>query len=273
MPAGLEPVKRACAYIAKHVDRPIRLPDLAAHVAVSPFHLQRRFVELVGLSPRVYQDALRAKRFRGELRRGADVSAAVYDAGYGSISRVYEHGPTGRGMTPGVYRAGGGGQKIGYTVIDSVLGRLLLAGTSKGVCAVMIGDRDRQLEDHLRTEYPDATLVRKPNGLARWARAVTAHLDGRRPHLDLPIDVRATAFQWKVWRHLQSIPYGTTRTYGEVAKGIGAPSAVRAVGRACATNPVCLVIPCHRVKRKGGGLGGYRWGVARKKELLRRESN
>jgi AraC family transcriptional regulator of adaptative response/methylated-DNA-[protein]-cysteine methyltransferase len=272
VPAGLPEVRSACAYIAAHADEPITLAALAAHVASSPFHFQRTFTRIVGISPRAYQDALRARRFRGELRSGAPLSAAVYDAGYGSISRVYEQAPTGRGMTPAAHRRGGRGVDVRYSIVDSALGRLLVAGTPKGVCAVMLGDRDDRLEAELRAEYPHAQLTRDESAFREWARAVLAHLEGRRPHLDLPVDVQGTAFQWKVWRYLQSIPYGETRSYSDVAAAIGAPSAVRAVARACATNKVCLVIPCHRVVGKDGGLAGYRWGVERKQALLTRET-
>jgi AraC family transcriptional regulator of adaptative response/methylated-DNA-[protein]-cysteine methyltransferase len=272
VPPGIGPVRRACAFIAAHVDETIRLARLAGVARTSPFHLQRSFTRLVGLSPRAYQDALRAARFRAGLRRGTPLSAAIYEAGYGSISRVYERRPTGAGMTPAEYRARGAGASIAYTVVPAPLGRLLVAGTEKGVCAVMLGDGETALEGSLRGEYPRATLTRDDAGLARRANAIVAHLDGRRPHLDLPLDVQATAFQWMVWRQLQTIPYGETRTYSEVARAIGKPAAVRAVARACATNPACVVVPCHRVVRKDGGLGGYRWGLERKRQMLARES-
>ena len=271
-PAGLQQVRIACAYIAQHADEPITLAQLAALVRTSPFHFQRTFAKIVGISPRAYQDALRARRFRGELRNGTDVSAAVYDAGYGSISRVYEHSPTGRGMTPAAHRKGGAGVAVTYAIVESALGRLLVAGTDKGICAVMISDRDAALEQELRAEYPHATLTRDASAFTQWIRGIVAHLEGRRPHLDLPLDVQGTAFQWKVWRYLQSIPYGETRSYSDVAAAIGSPASVRAVARACATNKVCLVIPCHRVIGKSGALAGYRWGVERKKKLLQKEA-
>jgi AraC family transcriptional regulator of adaptative response/methylated-DNA-[protein]-cysteine methyltransferase len=246
------------------------LAQLAAHVRSSTFHLQRTFTRVVGISPRAYQDALRAGKFRKDLRSGTPVSGAIYDAGYGSVSRVYERRPTGS-LTPATYRRGGGGVAITYTVVACALGRLLVAATGKGICAVKLGDGDDALEADLRREYPDAVLGRETSSMAPSIAAMVAHLEGRLPHLDLPIDVRATAFQWKVWRYLQSIPYGATKSYSEVARAIGAPSAVRAVARACATNQVCLLIPCHRVVQKDGGLGGYRWGIERKQALLARE--
>ncbi len=268
---GLAKVRRACALIEAHVDEPVTLARIAAHVHISVFHLQRTFTRLVGISPRAYQEALRAARFRRALRDGVPVAAATYGAGYGSSSRVYEGRPTGRGMTPATYRRGGAGAEVVYTTTASPLGRLLVAGTSKGICAVKLGDRDKTLETELRREFAGARMRRDRSACAGWVGALVAHLEDRLPHLDLPVDVRATAFQWKVWRHLQSIPYGTTRSYSEVARAIGSPSAVRAVARACATNQVFLVIPCHRVVQKDGGLAGFRWGVARKRALIDRE--
>ncbi|MEQ1573120.1 MAG: bifunctional DNA-binding transcriptional regulator/O6-methylguanine-DNA methyltransferase Ada, partial [Vicinamibacterales bacterium] len=268
---GLAKVRKACAFIAAHVEESVTLARIAAHVDTGAFHLQRTFTRLVGISPRGYQDALKAARFRSALRKGAPVAAATYGAGYGSSSRVYEGRPTGRGMTPATYRRGGAGTEVTYTTAASPLGRLLVAGTSKGICAVKLGDGDEALEAELRREFAGARMTRDRSACAGWVRALVAHLEDRLPHLDLPVDVRATAFQWKVWRYLQSIPYGTTRSYGEVARAIGSPSAVRAVARACATNQVCLIIPCHRVVQKDGGLAGFRWGVERKQALLDRE--
>jgi AraC family transcriptional regulator of adaptative response/methylated-DNA-[protein]-cysteine methyltransferase len=265
-------VQAACGYLAAHVDRTVTLSELAAKVGSSPFHLQRTFRDLVGLSPLAYQQALRADRFRRDLRNGASVTRALYEAGYGSASRVYESGPTGPGMTPAAYRRGGAGADVRYVILSARLGRLLVAATPRGVCAVKLGDEARGLVDDLHREYPAARVSRGDATLARWARAIVRHLDDRPRPLDLPVDVQATAFQWQVWRALQRIPAGETRTYTEVARAIGRPSAVRAVARACASNPVCLVIPCHRVVAKGGGLGGYRWGVGRKEALLAGEA-
>jgi AraC family transcriptional regulator of adaptative response/methylated-DNA-[protein]-cysteine methyltransferase len=270
-PPAIDHVRKAADFIAAHADESLTLGALASHVGTSPFHLQRTFSRLLGISPRAYQDALRARRFRGDLRSGKPLSAAIYDAGYGSSSRVYEQRPTGRGLTPAEYRRGAAGTSISFTVVDSSLGRLLVAGTDKGLCSVKLGDGDEELEQDLRTEYPAARIQRERGVFAQWVRTLVAHLDGRSPRLDLPVDVKATAFQWKVWRYLQSIPYGQTRAYSDVANAIGAPRAVRAVARACATNHVCLVIPCHRVVQKDGGLGGYRWGIERKRKLLQKE--
>jgi AraC family transcriptional regulator of adaptative response/methylated-DNA-[protein]-cysteine methyltransferase len=192
----------------------------------------------------------------------------MYDAGYGSSSRLYERADAAFGMTPATYRRGGLGAKIDFSIAESALGRLLLAATGRGVCRVMIGDADGALEKELRQEYPHAEIRRNDRILGPQVRALLAYLRGRSPHPELPLDVRATAFQWRVWRQLRAIPYGETRTYQEVAREIGAPTATRAVARACATNPVALLIPCHRVIRTDGSMGGYRWGIQRKETLL-----
>jgi AraC family transcriptional regulator of adaptative response/methylated-DNA-[protein]-cysteine methyltransferase len=259
------------AHIAAHVDEPITLHDLAAAAGTSRFHLQRTFTRLVGVSPRQYQEALRAERFRGSLRRGVGIADATYDAGYGSSSRVYEGRPTGRGVTPVEYRRGGQDVAIVYATAASPLGRVLVAATARGVCAVKLGDRDDALAEELRREYPLAVIERDAHALAPWVRRIVRAVRTGTGVSDIPLDVRGTAFQWKVWRYLQSIPAGETRTYGAAAAALGRPSASRAVARACATNPVGLVIPCHRMVPKAGGTGGYRWGVERKRQLLRKE--
>jgi AraC family transcriptional regulator, regulatory protein of adaptative response / methylated-DNA-[protein]-cysteine methyltransferase len=268
-----EPIQRAAAYLASHVDETVPLERLARIAKLSASHLQRQFTRSLGVSPREYQAAMRADRFRRELREGRDVTSAIYEAGYGSPSRVYERTPTGRGMAPSVYRSGGEGLEIGYTVVPSPLGKLLVAATSSGVCAVKLGDSDRSLEHDLKQEFPSATIARDRIVPAEWVNAVVARFSDATPAPDLPLDVRGTAFQWRVWRALQAIPFGQTRSYSEVAAAIGRPAAVRAVARACATNPVCLVVPCHRVVAKSGLPGGYRWGADRKRRLLSREAS
>ena len=268
---GMEAVRRVSAYLAAHADQPVTLARLGRLAAMSPHHLQRRFKALVGVSPREYQAACRAGRLRASLRRGSDVTTAIHDAGYGSPSRVYENDAL-AGMKPSVYRRGGAGMQIAYTVVSSPLGRLLVASTASGVCSVRLGDSDEQLAYGLRQEYRAADIRLERHARAEWVRAIVQHLRGELPALDLPIDVRATAFQWKVWRALQAIPYGETRPYGEVARALGQPRAARAVARACATNPVALVVPCHRVVPAEGGVGGYRWGAERKARLLAREA-
>lgn len=268
---GIEAVRRASAYLATHADQTVTLGHLARVASMSPHHLQRRFKAIVGLSPREFQSAVRAGKLRTSLRDGRDVTTAIYEAGYGSPSRVYEASPTGKGMTPSTYRRGGAGMVIRYAIMPSALGEVLVAATEHGVCAVKLGDSARGLERELRREYPKATIEAETRPRHEWVKAIASHLRGDAQDLDLPIDVKATAFQWKVWRALQRIPFGETRAYGAVAKSIGKPSAVRAVARACATNPVALVVPCHRVVPAAGGTGGYRWGEQRKAALLARE--
>jgi AraC family transcriptional regulator of adaptative response/methylated-DNA-[protein]-cysteine methyltransferase len=260
-----------CALIAERPDAPPTLAELGEAVAVSPFHLQRVFRRAMGVSPRQYAEALRLERLRGALREEATVTEAVYAAGYGSGSRVYEQAPERLGMTPRTYRAGGEGEIVRYTVVPCPLGLLLLAATERGVCAVTLGDDAETLASRLAEELPAAKLTRDDDGLRAWAEAAVRHLEGREPLLELPLDLRATAFQRQVWDALRAIPYGTTQTYRQVAERLGRPTATRAVAGACAANPVALVVPCHRVVREDGGLGGYRWGVERKRAILERE--
>jgi AraC family transcriptional regulator of adaptative response/methylated-DNA-[protein]-cysteine methyltransferase len=269
----VDKIRRACVYLS-NVDGHPALATLAARLGGSPYHLQRNFKRLVGVSPREYAEACRLGNVKRSLRQAGDVTGAMFDAGYGSSSRFYERAAPKLGMTPSIYRRGGAGMHIQYTVVDSpngALGRLLVAATSRGVCAVAIGSSDAELTRGLSREYPAAAIAPDTGLLAQWANAIVAHLAGREPRLDLPLDVQATAFQWQVWQALAAIPYGETRTYGEVAAAIGRPRAVRAVARACATNPVALAIPCHRVLPAAGGTGGYRWGAARKQSLLATE--
>jgi AraC family transcriptional regulator, regulatory protein of adaptative response / methylated-DNA-[protein]-cysteine methyltransferase len=267
-----EAIARASAYLAAHSDETVRLIDLAERAKLSPAHFQREFKRALGVSPREYQAACRARRFRGELRAGRDVSAALYEAGYGSPSRIYEMPPTGRGMAPADYRRGGAGMAIGFTAVECVLGWLLVAATEKGVCSVKLGDSPATLEADLRREFPAAAIASTPAVRREWIRGIVDRVSGAGTDATLPLDVRGTAFQWRVWRALQRIPAGETRSYADVARSIGRPTAVRAVARACATNPVCLVVPCHRVVAKSGRLGGYRWGAARKARLLSAET-
>ena len=264
---GIDAIHRVSAYLSRHSDETVTLASLGRLASMSPHHLQRKFKQIVGLSPREFQAALRADRLRARLQDGRDITSAIYEAGYGSPSRVYEAPPTGRGMSLSSYRRRGDGMRIDYAVVSSPVGRVLIAATEHGVCSVKIGSDESTLVAELRREFSDADLR---NGRPRheWVRAIANHLKGDLPSLDLPIDVRATAFQWKVWRALQRIPYGETRAYAEVARSIGRPKAVRAVARACATNPVALVVPCHRVVPGTGGTGGYRWGKERKARLL-----
>jgi AraC family transcriptional regulator, regulatory protein of adaptative response / methylated-DNA-[protein]-cysteine methyltransferase len=234
--------------------------------------LARAFKRVLGITPRAYAEARRVSRFKQELKRRKQVSPALYEAGYSSSSRVYERTDAQLGMTPARYARGGAGVGIAYVTVPISLGRLLVAATERGVCRVALGDTAGVLEQDLFAEFPAARIVEDKSGkLQGWVTPILAYLDGHEPDLELPLDIRATAFQRRVWQELQRIPFGQTRTYAEIAKRIGQPRAARAVARACATNPVALVIPCHRVVREGGALGGYRWGAARKQALLEKE--
>src|SRR5579871_1281028 len=263
---------RACQFIEQRSEEPFTLADLAKGLEVSPFHLERTFKRFLGITPKQYTDALRLERLKSNLRNNRDVTTALYEAGYGSSRSLYERAPEQLGMTPATYRHGGRGMEIVYTTVHSPLGRLLVGRTERGICAVSLGDADKALEGALHEEYPEATIRRDSGKLNLWTSAVVAHLCGSRPELDLPLDVRATAFQWRVWQELRKIPYGETRSYSQIAQELGQPKAVRAVANACAANPAALVIPCHRVVRDSGEMGGYRWGVERKQALLSRES-
>jgi AraC family transcriptional regulator of adaptative response/methylated-DNA-[protein]-cysteine methyltransferase len=225
----------------------------------------------MGITPRQYADALRVARLKFELRKGKDVTTALHEVSYGSTSRLYEKSDAQLGMTPATYRRGGRGMNISYTIAPCSLGRVLVAATERGISAVYLGERDSDLAAALRKEYPRAAIRCGSGEHAKWVRAIVRHLAGSNPRLDLPTDVVATAFQRRVWEALRSIPLGATRTYSEVARSIGQPSAIRAVARACATNPAAIVVPCHRVVRTDGTLGGYRWGLERKQSLLERE--
>jgi AraC family transcriptional regulator, regulatory protein of adaptative response / methylated-DNA-[protein]-cysteine methyltransferase len=258
-----------CAFIRANCDRRLTLDALSRRAGISPHHLHRMFVRHVGVSPREYMAACRMRRLRRDLRSGQPVTRAMHDAGYGSSSRLYERVQGAMGMTPATYGKGGAGAAIRYAIDDSPFGRLLVATTDRGVAAVKIAGTDAVLEQALRTEFHAASITREDAALRPAVRAVLKGIDGAAARV--PVDVAATAFQWRVWRALQAIPRGSTRTYGEIAQAIGRPSAVRAVARACASNPVALVIPCHRVVPSAGGPGGYRWGADVKAALLERE--
>ncbi len=265
-----EKIRRACAFLARADGHP-SLSALAAHVGGSPYHLHRNFKRIVGVTPREYADAVRMGKVKRALRDGDNVTGAMVDAGYGSSSRFYERATQRFGMAPATYRRGGAGMAISYAIAESPLGRLLVAATPVGVCSVAMGATDADLVARLRREYPAATIAPGDGSLAAWTSAVVAHLTGATPRLDLPLDIQATAFQSRVWRALAEIPRGETRTYADVARAIGKPTATRAVARACATNPVALAIPCHRVIASDGSVGGYRWGAERKRALLQME--
>jgi AraC family transcriptional regulator, regulatory protein of adaptative response / methylated-DNA-[protein]-cysteine methyltransferase len=279
-------VARVCAAIDRHLqtgqglstaaaepeDFRLTLQALTATAGMGPYQLERAFRSVMGISPRQYADARRMHRLKSKLKKGDDVTTALYDAGFGSSSRLYERAPSHLGMTPATYRQGGAGMKIRYTIAASPLGRLLVGATERGISAVYLGQDDAPLGAALRQEYPRAEIQRDRNGMEKWVGKILDHLRGHEPNLDLPTDLQATAFQRRVWQELRRIPYGATRTYTQVAKAIGQPTAVRAVARACATNPVSVVVPCHRVVREDGNLAGYRWGLERKRELLAHEA-
>ena len=249
----------------------LTLAELSKRVGVSPFHLQRLFKRATGLSPREYQSARRMQTVKHGLRKGDDVTTALYDAGFGSPSRLYEKSSEHFGMTPGTYRRGGAGMTIQYAMVASPLGRVLVAATTRGLCAVRFGESASELERELREEFSAAEIRRDDAALQPYVQPLLASLRGEDTTIDLPLDIRATAFQKRVWEALRTIPAGETRSYTDVARTIGNPKAVRAVARACASNPVAVVVPCHRVVSKSGESSGYRWGVERKKKLLEQE--
>ena len=270
-----ERVRQACRLIDEALEEGIdgapSLGRLAASVGTSAHQLQRLFKRKIGISPRAFADARRLARVKAGLRRGDGVTGALYDAGYGSSSRLYERSDAQLGMTPATYRKRGAGMTIGYTIAPCTLGRVLVAATERGIAAVSLGAEDAALEAALREEYAAATLRRDDVALGPWVAAILAHLGGERPDLALPLDLQATSFQWRVWHELQRIPYGETASYAEIARRIGKPRAVRAVANACADNRAALVVPCHRVVRGDGAPGGYRWGAERKATLLASE--
>ena len=266
-----ELVRRVCSEIESSDEGAPSLKILAKRSGLSAAHLQRTFRQAMGITPRQYAEALRVARFKSELRKGKDVTTALHEVSYGSTSRLYEKSDAQLGMTPATYGRGGRGMRITYTIADSVLGRVLVAATERGISAVYLGDRDAHLIAELQKEYPNAEICENSGEHAKWVREIVRHLAGTNPNLDLPTDVVATAFQRRVWEALKNIPVGATRTYSEIASAIGQPNAVRAVGHACATNPAAIVVPCHRVVRTDGTMGGYRWGIERKKSLLERE--
>ena len=263
--------RRVCRLLAEEGEGLPTLKDLGLAVGVSPYHLQRVFKRIVGITPRQYAEALRLGRIKEELRNGEPVAQALYGAGYGSPSRLYEKAPGQFGMTPASYAKGGRGARIAYALGDSSLGRVLVAATDKGICAVSLGDRDRQLTDELHRDFPAAEIIKEDGALSEWVEAVLRLLNGEEPHVDLPLDVQATAFQRQVWQRLQAIPFGQTRSYGDIATDLGKPGSARAVGQACGANPVAVLIPCHRAVGQGGKVTGYRWGTDRKRKILERE--
>lgn len=270
---GVEIAERASRYIEDRLEQGetdrITLEALSEAVGVSPYHLQRVFKKVMGVSPRQYAAAMRLERLKANLREGEDVTGAMYGAGYGSANHLYNNATSQMGMTPGAYRQGGAGMNVNYAIVESGLGKMLVAGTEKGLSAVHFGETDEALVASLRREYPAARLGRDDESMQKWVRPILKQIEERRSYLDnMPLDVVGTPFQESVWGAIKAIPFGSTRSYGQIAEAIGHPSAVRAVAQACGANHVALVIPCHRVVREDGSLGGYKWGVERKEALL-----
>jgi AraC family transcriptional regulator, regulatory protein of adaptative response / methylated-DNA-[protein]-cysteine methyltransferase len=266
-----ELIEQVCRYIETHLDAPLHLDDLSQQFHISPYHLQRTFKKIKSITPRQYVESCRLGQFKARLHAGETVTDALYDTGYQSSSSVYARTPAQLGMTPTAYRQGGKGMQMGYSVAESPLGYVLLAATARGVAAVRFGDSEQALEADLVREYPQADVTRDDEQLRPWVTLLLQSLQGEPSTQQVSLDVQASTFQWKVWHVLRAIPTGQTRSYQEIAQAIGQPTAARAVAQACATNPVAVFIPCHRVVRNNGQLGGYRWGVARKQQLLARE--
>jgi AraC family transcriptional regulator, regulatory protein of adaptative response / methylated-DNA-[protein]-cysteine methyltransferase len=266
-------MKQLCRYIREHSEDALTLEQLATQAHLSPQHLQRVFQTVIGVTPKAYADACRLQRLRKGLRTETSVTAAIHHAGYGSSSRIYEKLDTHLGMTPKQYRQGGAQVAISYAIMATPLGWMVVGATDRGLCCLQFAPTPEALLPQLQAEFPNATLTEttatQSEQFGAWMQALTAYLSGfQEKFLDLPIDVSGTAFQYKVWQYLQHIPQGEVQSYTEVAQGIGQPKAVRAVANACGANRVAIVIPCHRVIRGDGSLGGYRWGLERKRTLL-----
>ncbi|NML33518.1 bifunctional DNA-binding transcriptional regulator/O6-methylguanine-DNA methyltransferase Ada [Paraburkholderia antibiotica] len=272
LPRELDIVNRACTALDADPQQRLTLAQLSDAVHVSPFHLQRLFKRVVGVSPRQYQAAQRGAALRDALKGGADVTRATLDAGFGSPSRMYDSAPAELGMAPSAYRRKGAGLTVRYASAPTSLGFVLVAATDKGICKIGFGDDAAPLLDELRGEFANAELREDAGRLAPFVAQIDAYLRGTRQDFDLPLDIASTAFKQRVWDALRRIPYGETRSYSQIAEAVGSPRAVRAVASACATNPVALAIPCHRVVQKGGALAGYRWGLPRKAALLDNEA-
>jgi len=266
-----ELVADVCRYLQDIHPEKVSLAALGARFHLSPYHLQRVFKRATGISPREYAANLRLEEFKAQIRAGERVTDAIYGAGYNSSSRLYEQSDEKLGMTPTAYRKGGAGMTVFYSAVPCPLGCLLVAVTERGICKLSLGDAPAPLIADFEAEFHRAERIRDDDGVGYWVGRIIAYLEGWQPDISLPLDLRATTFQLKVWRELQAIPVGETRSYSEVAAAIGKPAASRAVAKACARNPVALVIPCHRIIRADNRLGGYRWGLERKRALLERE--
>lgn len=270
--AGVELIIRALQKLDSEEGQNATLEELSGKLSVSSAHLQKTFKNLLGLSPKEIVDLKRLDSFKTLVKK-SDVTTALYESGFGSSRALYEKANTNLGMTPATYKKGGKGVRIAFTVADSSLGKLMIAATEKGICAVSFGDTAVELENELSSEFPAAEIVNDDQTLGNILNAVLSYLEGEQELFDFPLDLKATAFQMRVWAELHKIPYGETRSYQMIAESIGSPKSVRAVARACATNPVAVITPCHRIIAADGKLSGYRWGIQRKKQLLEREEN
>ncbi len=267
-------IEEVCAFIDMNPDSKVTLGVLSDRLGISPYHLQRMFKRAVGITPRQYAEKGKLDRAKLLLKRGESVRRSTYGAGHNSMSWLYSRPDGMLGMRPSDYKEGGAGMRISYHIAECRLGRLLVAGTESGICAVSLGDSEEKLMTRLRNEYPKAEIASDDGKLTSWVGRILNYLKSSQAEdlNDLPLDIRATSFQYRVWRELRSIPYGSTRSYAEIAQRAGSPKATRAVANICAANPVALVIPCHRVVRRSGELGGYRWGLERKGALLKKEA-
>jgi AraC family transcriptional regulator of adaptative response/methylated-DNA-[protein]-cysteine methyltransferase len=266
-----ERVRAVCGYIERHSDEPLTIARLASLAGMSRFYFARSFRSITGVTPGEYVNGARTRALKQGLRDSGGVDAAIYDAGYGSASRVYEHAAKRLGMTPGQYRRGGEGVEISWVCVETVLGYMAIGATDRGICFLQFDDSPEALHAQLAREYPNARIVESATPqppFDAWVSAIDRYLKGEAPDLRLPLDIRATAFQLRVWKYLQGIPYGDLQSYGEVAAAIGRHGAARAVAHACAKNRIALAIPCHRIIRGDGDLGGYRWGLHRKRVLI-----
>jgi AraC family transcriptional regulator of adaptative response/methylated-DNA-[protein]-cysteine methyltransferase len=265
-------IHNVCRYVEDHSDEALTLAELASLASMSRFHFARTFKAVVGVTPKQYLATIRLRKLKAGLGKAKSVDTAAYDAGYGSTSRVYEQAGTRLGMTPSQYRRGGEGVSISYATLPTAIGLMMIGATDRGICFVGFGEMQLELLERLRAEYPKAAIEPMPEpfhpDFRAWVNAITRHLAGEAPRPDLPLDIQATAFQMRVWKYLQTIPAGDVQSYSEVATAIGQPNAARAVAQACARNPAAVLIPCHRVIRGSGELGGYRWGLARKRGLI-----
>lgn len=272
----IDPIAYLSQYLKDHSGDSVSLADMSRITGLSVFYLQRKFKAALGVTPKQFQARCRMERVKKSLRENETVTEALYEAGFGSSSRLYERVDTQLGMTPAEYKAEGRGVEISYVILSTPLGWILIAATDRGLCGLQLGDEEEELRMALVREYPAAKIEERavpyPEPLRLWHEAICGFVAGGTLKTGMPLDIRATAFQAAVWKYLIQIPEGETRAYSEVAAGIGLPKATRAVARACAANPVALVIPCHRVIRNNGELGGYRWGIERKREILAGEA-